>query len=102
MTMYELADPAAQADLIAAHRRGSQSGVILDRAFHGQQVNQDAYTQLTAAGVAVHWVPTGQVIHQETITVDGVRALIGTGNLTARYYPSTRTVDVCTGSCLDR
>ena len=90
MTIYELADPAAQADLIAAHRRGVAVRVILDRAFHGQQVNHDAYTQLAAAGVAVRWAPAGQIFHQKTITIDGTRSLIGTGNLTARYYPDTR------------
>jgi len=96
MTMYELADPAGQADLIAAGRRGVTVRVILDRAFHGQQVNQDAYTQLRAAGVAVHWGPTGQLIHQKTITIDGSRSLIGTANLTSRYYASTRDAWILT------
>jgi len=87
MTMYELADPAAQSDLIAAHRRGVTVRIILDRAFHGQQVNQNAYTQLTAAGVAVHWGPTRQIFHQKTITIDEARSWIGTANLISRYYP---------------
>ena len=64
--------------------------VILNRAFHGHQVNQGAYRQLTAAGVTVHWAPAGQIFHQKTITIDAARALIGTGNLTARYCPDTR------------
>ncbi len=96
MTMYELADPAAQADLIAAHRRGVTVRIILDRAFHGQQVNQGAFTQLRAAGVAVHWGPTGQIFHQKTITIDGSRSWIGTANLTSRYYPSTRDAWILT------
>jgi len=53
-------------------------------------VNQGAFTQLRAAGVAVHWGPTGQIFHQKTITIDGSRSLIGTANLTSRCYASTR------------
>ena len=90
MTMYELADDQAQADLVAAHRRGVTVRVILDRAFHGQQVNQAAYDQLTAAGVAVHWAGAGQIVHQKSIVVDGKTAWISTGNLTSKYYASTR------------
>lgn len=58
----------------------------MDRAFHGQQVNQGAYRQLTAVAVTVHWAPAGQIFHQKTITIDAARALIGAGNLTALYY----------------
>lgn len=69
-----------------AHHRGVTVRVILDRAFHGQQVNQGAYRQLTAAAVSVHWASAGQIFHQKTITIDAARALIGTGNLTTLYY----------------
>jgi cardiolipin synthase len=90
MTMYELADSTAQADLIAAHKRGVTVRIILDKAFHGQRVNQAAYDQLRAAGVSVRWAPAGQLFHQKTITTDGTHSWIGTGNLTAKYYPTAR------------
>jgi len=90
MTMYQLADPTAQAELIAAAQRGVIIRIVLDRAFHGQQVNQPAYDQLSAAGVSVHWGPDQQVFHQKTITIDGSTAWIGTGNLTSKYYPTSR------------
>lgn len=97
MTMYELNDPAAQADLSAAHRRGVAVRIIRNRAFHGQRANDEAYTQLPAAGVAVHWAPAGQIFHQKSITIVGAHTMIGTGNLTARYYPGTRDawIDDC-------
>jgi len=69
MTMYELNDPAAQADLSAAHRRGVAVRIIRNRAFHGQRANDEAYTQLPAAGVAVHWAPAGQIFRQKSITI---------------------------------
>ena len=87
--MYELADDAAQADLLAAHHRGVAVRIILDKAFHGQQVNQAAYDQLTAAGISVQWGGAGQIVHQKTV-VDCKTAWIGTGNLTSKYYGTTR------------
>ena len=90
LTMYELADPQAEGLLIAAHRRGVAVRVLLDRADHGGSVNQTAYARLMAAGVAVRWAATGVIFHQKTLTVDGDRSAVLTGNLTARYYPTTR------------
>lgn len=90
MTMYELADPQAQQALIDAHHRGVTVRVLLDRAFHGQKTNQPAYDALHAAGVDVKWTPTKTIVHQKTITIDATTALIGTANLTSRYYPTSR------------
>jgi cardiolipin synthase len=90
VTMYELADPAATNALIAAHGRGVDVKVLLDAAFHGRETNTDAYDQLSAAGVGAHWAPDGVIYHQKTITVDDARTAVGTGNLQARYYPTSR------------
>ena len=90
MTMYELADHTAQADLIAAHRRGVTVRIILDAAFHGQQTNLAAYDQLVAAGVPVRWAPSHQIFHQKSLVIDQTVAYIGTGNLTEHDYPTTR------------
>lgn len=90
MTMYELNDPTAITALIDAHRRGVDVKVILDAAFHGRDTNADAFGQLTNAGVAAKWAPNGVIYHQKTITVDDATAAVGTANLTAQYYTTSR------------
>lgn len=90
MTMYELTDPAAIKALIDAHRRGVQTRVILDAAFHGHDTNAEAFQELSAAGVDVKWAPSGVIYHQKTITVDDTTAAVGTGNLTPQYYSTSR------------
>ncbi|MBZ4522126.1 phospholipase D-like domain-containing protein, partial [Mycobacterium avium] len=90
ITMYELADPAAVGAVIDAHRRGVDTKIILDAAFHGRQTNSAAYDQLTAAGVDVRWAPAATIFHQKTLTADDTETAIGTANLVAKYYPSSR------------
>lgn len=90
MTMYELSDPAAVEALVDAHRRGVDTEVILDAAFHGRTTNASAFGELSDAGVGVKWAPNGVIYHQKTIIVDDVTAAVGTGNLTPRYYATSR------------
>ncbi len=90
MTMYELNDPIAQNDLIADQKRGVKVRIILDKDFTGGKVNAPAYNALQAAGVEVHWAPAGTIYHQKTITADNSISVIGTANLTAQYYASSR------------
>ncbi len=90
MTMYELSDPPAEAALAADAARGVRVRVLLDRAYAGAAVNGPAAAALAAAGVHVTWFRAGVLLHQKTITVDGTRSLIMTGNLTARYEPTSR------------
>ncbi len=90
MTMYELTDPAAINALIDAHRRGVSTKVILDAAFHGHKTNAEAFDELSGAGVDVKWAPNGVIYHQKTITADDTTAAVGTGNLTPRYYSTSR------------
>ena len=90
LTMYELSDPVAEQDLIAAHQRGVDVRVILDQDFSGGPYNQAAYSLLTQAGVSVHWAPSSIIFHQKTLTVDGAVSAVGTANITAQYYASSR------------
>jgi len=90
ITMYELTDPAAVTALIDAHHRGLDTRVILDAAFHGHATNAVAFQQLSDAGVGVRWAPNGVIYHHKTITVDDATAAVGTGNLTPRYYSTSR------------
>lgn len=90
MTMYELADAAALSALVDAHRRGVATKVIVDAAYHGRHTNAAAYDKLKAAGVDVRWAPAGIIFHQKTLTADDTETAIGTANLVAKYYPSSR------------
>lgn len=90
ITVHELTDPAAVNALIDAHRRGVDTKVILDAAFHGHDTNAETIQQLAEAGVDVRWAPNGVIYHQKTITVDDTTAAVGTGNLTPKYYATSR------------
>jgi phosphatidylserine/phosphatidylglycerophosphate/cardiolipin synthase-like enzyme len=93
MTMYELEDTTAVNDLIALKNKGVTVRVVLDR--QHQSDNSSAYNALKGAGVGVVWSPSAFVYtHQKTITVDGARSLILTGNLTSQYYTTSRDYGV--------
>ncbi|MFI9275653.1 phosphatidylserine/phosphatidylglycerophosphate/cardiolipin synthase family protein [Kitasatospora sp. NPDC052896] len=93
MTMYELSDTTAVNDLIARERAGVDVRVILDE--REKSTNAAAYSALQAAGVGVVYSSTTYYYtHQKTITVDGTESLILTGNLTAKYYPTSRDYGV--------
>jgi len=95
MTMYELEDTTAVNDLIALKNKGVTVRVILDR--QHQAANSSAYNALTSAGVGVVWSPSTFVYtHQKTITVDDVKSLILTGNLTSQFYTTSRDYGVFT------
>ena len=90
MTMYELVDATAVQHLVAARGRGVAVRVLLDKAYHGQKANQAAFDALTAARVSVRWAAPGVIFHQKTITIDSKLSVVGTANLTAKYYAGTR------------
>jgi cardiolipin synthase A/B len=90
MTMYELVDTTAESDLAAAAKRGVKVRVILDASYE-KSSNTPAYTYLTGHGVHVVWAwTTYAVTHQKTVTADDTTTAIMTGNLTSRYYTTTR------------
>jgi cardiolipin synthase A/B len=89
LTMYELADPRAEADLARDAARGVNVRVILDQHLERSR-NLGAYNYLAAHGVHVRWGPAGTTYHQKTLTVDGATSVIMTLNLVAEDYPSTR------------
>jgi cardiolipin synthase A/B len=101
MTMYELSDPSAEQLLIADEQKGVKVRVLLDRDYSGASVNAAAYTTLSAAGVQVAWTNKSEIFHQKTITVDGAESAIMTGNLTSRYYPTTRDFVVMDSQATD-
>ncbi|MGV9247665.1 phospholipase D-like domain-containing protein [Streptomyces sp. NPDC003710] len=93
MTIYELEDSTAVSDLIALKNKGVTVRVVLDR--QHRSANSSAYNALKSAGVGVVWSPSTFVYtHQKTITVDAVKSLIMTGNLTSQYYTTSRDYGV--------
>jgi len=101
MTMYELNDSTAEADLIADAHRGVQVRVLLDKDYTGGKVNQAAYNRLTSGGVQVRWALANTIFHQKTISVDGDVSAIGTGNLTSQYYTTSRDAWIITTNTAD-
>jgi cardiolipin synthase len=89
LTMYELADPTAEADLAADAARGVDVRVLLDRHLEKSH-NTSAYNYLSARRVHVRWAPAGTTYHQKTLTVDNATSVIMTLNLVASDYPGTR------------
>ncbi|OIK01296.1 phospholipase D-like domain-containing protein [Streptomyces monashensis] len=100
MTMYELEDTTAVNDLVALENKGVTVRVVLDR--QHKTADNSAYTTLTNAGVGVVWSSASfTYTHQKTITVDGTKSLVLTGNLTSQYYPTGRDYGVFTDDTRD-
>lgn len=100
LTMYELADPAAEADLAADAARGVNVRVLLDQHLEKAR-NTAAYDYLAAHGVHVRWASAGITYHQKTLTVDDATSVIMTLNLVAEDYPGTRDFAVIDTSRAD-
>ena len=89
LSMYELADPAAEADLAGDAARGVDVRVILDQHLEKSR-NTAAYDYLAARGVHVRWGPASTTYHQKTLTADNATSVIMTLNLVAEDFPGTR------------
>lgn len=93
LTMYELIDSTAEADLAADAKRGVNVRVILDR--HLEQArNRATYAYLSGHGVHVAWAPKPMTYHQKTLTVDGKASVIMTLNMVTADYAGTRDFGV--------
>jgi cardiolipin synthase A/B len=101
MTMYELTDTTAEADLAADATRGVDVRVILDTNLEKSN-NTPAYTYLTSHGVHVVWASsTYAATHQKTVTADDTTTAIMTGNLTSQYYSTSRDFAVIENNSFD-
>jgi phosphatidylserine/phosphatidylglycerophosphate/cardiolipin synthase-like enzyme len=101
--MYELNDQTVEEDLVSDERRGVAVRVLLDRAYAGASYNTAAFGYLTSHGVPVRWGPTSTTVHEKSVVVDGVTALIATFNLgdTSDYYATTRDFGVFDSNASD-
>jgi phosphatidylserine/phosphatidylglycerophosphate/cardiolipin synthase-like enzyme len=100
LTMYELRDPTAEADLAADAARGVDVRVILDRHLE-ESSNTSAYNYLAAHNVHVVWAPAGTTYHQKTLTIDDATSVIMSLNLVTEDYPDTRDFAVTDTSQAD-
>jgi hypothetical protein len=89
LTMYELNDPIAEADLAADAARGINVRVLLDENLERSR-NTAAYEYLAAHHVHVRWAPSGTTYHQKTLTVDDTISAIMSLNFVASDYSGTR------------
>ncbi len=81
MTMYQLDNDDLLTALVARAKAHLDVKVILDGSSDNRSWNMPAYTQLTAAGVAVAWSsPTFTYTHEKTIMIDSTSAWIMTMN----------------------
>jgi cardiolipin synthase A/B len=90
MSMYELDDPATERALVGRARAGVEVRVLLDTAYSGKRENSAAASVLAAGGVHVAWAPADQIFHAKYVVVDDRTAYVGTGNLVASDYATTR------------
>lgn len=89
LSIYELSDPAIERDLVARARAGVVVRVLLNADYDGRYENGAAAAVLEAGAVKVAWAPPTTIYHAKYAVIDGA-AYVGTGNLEAKYYSSTR------------
>jgi cardiolipin synthase A/B len=82
MTMYLLTDSAIISALIARKNAGVDVKVILNQSFPGSSTNNSSsYSQLSKAGVSVHWSWAAFTLtHEKCVIIDGTTAWIMTMN----------------------
>jgi cardiolipin synthase len=89
LTMYELKDTTAEADLAADAKRGVDVRVVLDQHLEKTR-NEATYSYLRAHGVHVAWAPKTITYHQKTLTIDGKTSVVMTLNWVSADYAGTR------------
>jgi phosphatidylserine/phosphatidylglycerophosphate/cardiolipin synthase-like enzyme len=94
LSIYELADPTAEAIVARDAQRGVAVRVVLDRRLEGRN-DAAAAAYLRAHGAVVHWASSRFFVsHEKAFVVDRRVAVVMSLNLTSRYYPTTRDVAV--------
>lgn len=96
--MFLLTEPALVAALVAAHRRGVETRVILNKARRsGEEDNGDATASLEAAGIEVRdGNPAFDVTHEKSMVVDGDTAYVKSLNWAPENFSATRDFAVRT------
>jgi cardiolipin synthase A/B len=90
LSMYELTDATFDKDLANRASAKVDVKVLLDSDYDIKSVNAPAAAYLRAHHVHVAWAPSDQIFHAKYLVIDDQVLYIGTGNLTPKYYTSTR------------
>jgi cardiolipin synthase A/B len=94
MTIYELADPSAEALLADDAARGVRVRVLLDHHLEARR-NLAAYDFLRSRRVEVGWASDRYfATHEKAFVIDGRTAVVMSLNLTSAYYATSRDVAV--------
>jgi len=91
--IYLLSDPAIEAALCDATKRGVRVRIILERQPYGGDTGspQEAYSYLISHGVWVAWGgPTFRFTHAKMLVADETRAWVGTMNWTPTSFSRNR------------
>ncbi|WP_405911737.1 phospholipase D-like domain-containing protein [Streptomyces sp. NBC_00963] len=93
VTIYELRDTTLVNDLVKQQKAGVKVRVVFDS--QHSSIDGAAYKALSAAGAGVTYSSSAYVYtHQKTITVDGAKSYISTGNFDTEYYSTSRDYGV--------
>ncbi|MFE7314416.1 phosphatidylserine/phosphatidylglycerophosphate/cardiolipin synthase family protein [Streptomyces sp. NPDC057555] len=93
VTIYELRDTTLVNDLVKKEKAGVKVRVVFDS--QHSAIDGAAYKALSAAGAGVTYSSSAYVYtHQKTITVDGAKSYISTGNFDTKYYATSRDYGV--------
>ncbi|GAA2666738.1 phospholipase D-like domain-containing protein [Streptomyces lunalinharesii] len=93
VTIYELRDTTLVNALVKQEKAGVKVRVVFDS--QHQSIDGAAYKALSAAGAGVTYSSSDYVYtHQKTITVDGTRSYVSTGNFDTKYYATSRDYGV--------
>ena len=98
LKQFTFTDPLLLAAVLDRKGAGVDVRVMLNPARSGgDRANDETYSALQAAGVAVQWTnPTFYVTHEKSIVVDDRVALVATFNLCEKYFTLTRDYGVIT------
>jgi cardiolipin synthase len=98
LKQFKLESAAVLESLLEAHRRGVLVRVMLNpHTSGGDRWNDDAFSKLEAAGIAVSWTSEAfPVTHEKSMVFDRQSALISTFNLADKYFTQTRDYGVLT------
>ncbi|MEK2472506.1 MULTISPECIES: phospholipase D-like domain-containing protein [Streptomyces] len=93
VTIYELRDATLVNALVKKEKAGVKVRVVFDS--QHSAIDGAAYKALSAAGAGVTYSSSSYVYtHQKTITVDGAKSYISTGNFDTKYYATSRDYGV--------
>jgi phosphatidylserine/phosphatidylglycerophosphate/cardiolipin synthase-like enzyme len=92
LEVYILTSEDVIASLKAAHDRGADLRIILERRVQGD-INMEAFNSLSSYGIDVRWAPASfKLLHSKMIIIDGKKVIVGSHNLSNSALTSNREI----------